>query len=348
MLPERRIPERSLWLAGLLVAVIVLAGAIWAPGPVLTGWLAAASGLLALPSGALIFLMMMRLIPGAWGEELRFTAEAGTLLLPLGIVAMVPVLLALGAIYPWAGQHRLNGFQQFWLTPGLFLLRSVAHFALLIWLAFRMRRRGGSRAVAAIGLVLVPVTTSVVAVDWLMSLDPRFAASAFGLRYLTLQTTAAFCCLLLLRLNIGRPVRRPGVLGGLLLTLLLISAYFLFLPFFIVWSSNLAENVEWYARRSDTGWMVVTWAFGLLSGLPIFPLLFAGARRSRLWLNLLSAAVLLDMAFELAWIALPGCGTAAVVAYIASLVAAFCLTMAALAASLRNRIGCRLYSGESS
>lgn len=342
-MPGKMLPrERLMLVAGALICGAVLVSSLCSPRDVLTGWLGGAVAFGAVPSGALLLMMMMRLIPGAWGDELRLSAEAATLLTPLAALAMLPVLIGMAAIYPWVGDRSLHPFQLFWLSPLPFVLRTVLRFGAQWVLGHRMRRRQGQTVTAGVGVVLMPVLTSLVAADWLMSLEPRFASSAFGLEFVQREVTIAFCALLLLRLASGRVPRRIGVLGALLLTLLLLSAYFLFLPFFVIWSSNLAPNVEWYARRWSPEWEAVAWGFGLLGSVPLLALLFARARKSAGWLMLLSLAVLMSALLQLAWVALPGRGGLAALAFLASTAGLGLIAAALLPTALRHRIRARL------
>lgn len=342
-MPARMLPrERLMLAAGAIICGAVLVGSLWSPRAVLTGWLGGAVAFGAVPSGALLLMMMMRLIPGAWGEELRLSAEAATLLTPLAAAVMLPVLIGMAAIYPWVGDRSLHPFQLFWLSPLPFVLRTVLRFGAQWGLGHLMRRRQRQTVTATVGVVVMPVLTSLVAADWLMSLEPDFASSAFGLEFLQREVTIAFCALILLRLASGRAPRRLGVIGALLLTLLLLSAYFLFLPFFVIWSSNLAPNVEWYGRRWSPEWEAVAWGFGLLGGVPLLALLFGKVRESAGWLTLLSLAVLMSELLQLAWVALPGRGGLAALAFCASAAGLGLISAALLPMALRHRIRTRL------
>lgn len=334
--------ERAIALTGALICGAVLLGAFWSPRAVLTGWLGAAVAFGAIPSGALLLMMMMRLIPGAWGDEMRLSVEAATLLTPLAAAAMVPVVIGMAAVYPWVGDRSLNVFKLLWLSPMPFIARTLLRFGAQWQLGHRMRSRRRQTVTAGAGVVLMPVLTSLVAVDWLMSLEPGFASSAFGLEFTQREVAIAFCALLLLRLSTARQPRRLGVLGGLLLTLLLLSAYFLFLPFFVIWSSNLAPNVEWYSRRWGAGWDVVASAFGLLAGVPLLALLFARVRKSASWLKALSVAVILSSLLQLAWTVLPDRGGLAVLIFCASMTGLGLVSAALLPMALRHRVRARL------
>jgi hypothetical protein len=228
------------------------------------------------------------------------------------------------------------------LNPVFFIALALARFAALYWLGARMRQRRSTRATAAGGLVLLPLLALLASFVWLMSLDPKFASSAFGLQFLEREFTVAFCALLLLRLSLGRPPKRPGVLGGLLFTLLLLWGYIEFLPNFITWSSNLPHGAEWYIARGTAGWGALLWGWGVLSGVPLFALLFAKLRNSTLALRVFAAAILLGKACEIAWVTLPQFGTPAVIAFWLSSAGLALIALALLPGALRHRIRARL------
>lgn len=333
--------ERALIGAGaLLCAAALLLALVW-PRAALTGWLGGAAALASIPAGALLLQLMMRLIPGAWGEELRLACEAGTLLAPLAAAAFVPVLLGATVLYPWATREPISAFQGVWMGVVPFALRSILWFAFLIVVARAMRARRATGTVAAAGLVALPVLGALVTTDWLMTLAHDFASSGFGLQMLSLQVTIAFCALVLLRLSVGTPPKRLGVLGGLLLTLLLLCAYLQFMPFFILWSGNLPPGVAWYAARATPGWHAAEWTFGLLGGVPIAALLFARFRGDARWLRLLAGMALLGKLVEVAWFALPGPGLAGVLAYLLALAGLMPLGAVALILALRHRVATR-------
>ncbi len=335
--------ERPLGVAGAILGGLALATILAWPQPGLHGWLAATVVLSSVPAGALCLLMMMRLIPGAWGEELRVACEAGTLLTPLAAAAFLPVLASVAAIYPWASPlfHPTSAFQAAWLSPGSFALRTFLWFAMLGGLAGAMLGRRSQTLVACIGLVLFPLVGSAVAVDWLMSLDPGFASSGFGLQVLSIELTVAFAALLILRLTMPPPPRRLGVLGGLLLTLLLIWAYLQFLPFVITWSGNLPSGVGWYALRATEAWRIILWVAAALGGIPLVLLLFPKPRAGRSWLLWLSAAVLAGMATEVAWYALPPLGWRAGLSFLLALASFGCLAAGGLRLAFERRVRMR-------
>lgn len=328
--------EPVLLAAGSALCLAALCTVLIAPAAALTGWLAAAVAAAALPTGALAFLLLMRLVPGSWGEAMRLSAEAAVLLTPATLLLFLPVLLGVRWIYPWAAAPP-PGFRGALLAPVPFIVLALARFALVLVIGRRMRARRRTTATAAIGLLLLGFLTLPVSSQWLMSLAPDFTSGAFGLQFLARELVIAWSALLLLRLSVGRTPPQPGVLGGVLLALLVGWGYLAFMTFLVGWSSNLPEQVGWFAGRSG-GWDAAEIAFSLLAALPAALLASDGIRRSPRRLRPLAVLTLIGQLVELGWTALPGTGAWGLVGYVAALAGIACLAAVALPRALRRRI----------
>ena len=94
-------------------------------------------------------------------------------------------------------------------------------------------------------------------VDWMMSLDPHWFSTIFGLLFLIQQALAAIGFVLLLMasmsktLPMSRIVRASDIhdYGKFLLAFVMVWAYFSFSQFLIIWSANLPEEIPWYLER---------------------------------------------------------------------------------------------------
>lgn len=332
--------DRILLGAGSVASAAVLLAALRWPEEALAGWLAGAVAATSVPAGALLLLMMMRLVPGAWGEVLRLSCEAAVLTAPLALLAFVPLFFGLGWLYPWVGRTAQSAFAAGWLSVPGYVLRTLIWFVYLAGFSWAMLSRRNTGFAAASGLVLMPILAHLVAVDWLMSRDPQFASSAFGLQLLSIMTTIAFCATLLLRRAMrGREIR-TGVIGALLLTLLLIWAYLNFMAYLIVWSGNLPDSVGWYAARSGI-WANAMLIAAILGGVPLLMLLFGRVRRSPRALGILAATVLVGKLIELLWFAIPPNGGTAGLFGILAVGGVGCLYAALLPRALEWRIGRR-------
>ena len=250
--------------------------------------------------------MIMRLTPGDWSRELGPFMEGQALLLPLAILLIAPVLVEAGRIYPWMHEPAKTAFRAVYLSQPMFIARALVWFAVLAGSGFLLIVRPVRPAVVAcFGLILWPTLGTLIAVDWLLSLDPNFASSGFGLYVLDLQTLTALAVAVAALVLSGRAIQRPGILGGLLLCLLLLWGYFAFMHYVITWSDDLPPGVRWYQRRSGLPWRVLLWTVCATRLVPTFLLFFQTLRRSPRALLALSVVVILGSVLEVAWLALP-------------------------------------------
>jgi hypothetical protein len=301
--------SRGLMLGGGLAAAAVFAAVVLLGGAAWRAWLAAAAVLAGAPTGGVVLLMMLRLIPGSWRDGLTAPLSIAPGLLPLAALAMAPILLAPGEIYAWTQQAGPGGFRQIYLTPLFFLARGAAWFALLIALALRLRRPDATAA-AAVGLLLLVPSSLVITTDWLMSLDPGFASSGFGLYALSVQVCFA------LGLAIAGALQRPlaprtrDVLGGVLFVALSLWAYLGFMQYLIVWADNLQPGVAWYLRRGGA-WAALAWLAMGLKGAAGAALIFGQVRRDPRALAAIGLWAAAATVPEIAWLVLPAPGPGA-------------------------------------
>ena len=124
---------------------------------------------------------------GRWGATLRPALAPAALSLPLFLPLGLPILLDLPMIYPWAadpGAASKPDVARLYLNPTGFALRTVVAIAGWsrclpgCWCACA---EGGARTLTgALGLVFQLGALTLVAMDWLLSIDPQFRSTAFG------------------------------------------------------------------------------------------------------------------------------------------------------------------------
>lgn len=325
-----RLRRGAAWLG---LAALLVAGfcGVLDPYAFFRGWLAAFVAVSAVPVGALAVLFFAGLVPGEWAEELAPALTRATATLPLIALFLVPILVGVPWIYPWAGTM-LGGIKGATMTTPFFILRAIAYMALWIALAFLWRRRGGT-ATAAVGLILWALTGSLAGIDWVMSVEPDFHSSEFGLFILAHQLVAGLAFAIIAA---PRPHRRPGALGAILLSTCLLWTYLGAMQFIIVWSGDLPKETSWYLHRVADGWTAVLWAIFFLAGaIPFALLLSAKGRRSPATLLAAAGSMLAARVLEAAWLVLPAYAPSllAVVAFLGAAVGMSGLFLAVFAGS---------------
>jgi len=279
-----------------------------------------------LSAGSLVLLLIHRLTGGQWGEDLRSPLLAAAGAVPLVALLAVPLLLGLAHVYPWAAKA-LSGSgdvpAHWYLNVPFFTARTLA--ILLLWLVLawslgaywpRSASLPGIGA-SALGLLLMVLSLSVLAFDWVMSLDPEWYSAVFGLLVGASQTLAAMA-LAVLWLGLTRwrdGVRQRGGAdaarlspdaGNLLLAILLLWGYLVLMQFVTVWIANLPDEIRWFVPRLQTSWRWLGLvAAVLLPGLALALLLSHRIKTGPATLALAASVVLASQALYALWLTLP-------------------------------------------
>jgi hypothetical protein len=313
---------RALGAAGAIGCILALALCAVDARSALAGWLAGFVFFSAIPLGGLALWMMVRLMPGAWRAEAGPPSEMLSLLLPVACIAVLPILIGCHVLYRWTDMTGAEGFRGVYLSVWFFVLRAVVFLAVMLGFGFlMMTRRSWLLPLSAGGIIVFTLFDTTIMTDWLMSLDPDFDSSGFGLYALSIQLSIALMVLVIIRLTVHPVDARPELLGALMIVVLLCWEYFAFMQYFIIWSENLPKRVAWFKDRGTGVWAVAEYAFSLLDLVPTFLLFFAPIRRSRRWVLGLASAVLLAKAIEIVWIVFPSVDAAPAVGLAAAILA---------------------------
>ena len=292
--------------------VIAVAHAVLAPAVFFPVYLAAVFAVSAVPVGCLFVLMLSCLVGGAWAGALRKPLELGAASMPLIGLAFLPVFVGLPLIYPWSRmpiEAAMPAFKQAWLSPGFFMVRTVAVVLAFSAIAFALQRtRDESRraTIASGGLIVFALLASFAGIDWGMSVEPQFHSSIYGLIYIGGAILSGLSFVLIVALWTAREDAGHKAFGALLVSAILLWAYFHAMQYLVIWSANIPSEADWYLRRAQGGWGMLMWIVALGQfALPFLALLLRRLRRST---TLLIAVAVLSLAMrflEAAWLILP-------------------------------------------
>jgi hypothetical protein len=279
-------------------------------------------------SGSLAWLMLQYLTGGAWGVVIRRPAEAAARTLPLLAVLFVPILIGIPKLYEWSHHDvKLHPHKAQYLNVPFFIGRTVVYFAGWMLLSFllnkwsaREDRDGGMvphgklATISAPGLIFWAFTITFMAIDWLLSINPHWFSTIFGLLVLAGQglSSMAFLIALMVGLSARAPMnavlthRHLHDLGKFLLALTMVWAYFSYSQFLIIWAGNLPEETPWYLTRLRNGWQYV--AVLLVIGhfaLPFALLLSRDIKRNFRLLRGIAIFILCMRLVDLYWVVAP-------------------------------------------
>lgn len=312
--------------------------------PLLRGWLVAFAVCGTIPIGSTIWLLIHRLTGGQWGFAAAPVLRPAAAMTPLLVAAFLPVLVGLHQIYPWAADPSATpaDVARWYLNEPSFLMRSL--IALIGWsfLSVVFAAGLGSRLLAGLGLAFFGLTISLVAVDWYLSLEPLYVATAFAAMIAIQQLLMALAVTTL----IGPPAiegKVAGDLGALLIATLLGVVYLEFMTFVVAWYGDQPEKAAWFLERSSSAWisvLMMTLVVGVVA--PFGMLLMQRVRHSRHGLRIASVLILFGTLLHFVWLLAPAFDDQAAViagacAGIAVLVLVSYLTGPALAQLLEAR-----------
>ena len=281
--------------------------------------------------GSLALLMLQHLTGGGWGMVIRRPLEAATRTLPLLLILFVPILFGMHALYPWTHPEDIAVFERLGKTKYLnipfFIVRTVFCFGIWMLLAFFLNRwsreqdRTGDRQLAkkmrvlsGPGMVLFVLTVTIVSIDWVMSLDPHWMSTMFGLLFVAAWGLSALAFVIAMMAVLSKYAPLNQVvgqlhfhdLGKLLLALVMLWTYFAFSQFLIIWSGNLPEEITYYLPRTRGAWGVIVVLVALLHfAFPFTSLLSRSVKRDASKLVLLAVLVLVMRQVDYFWMIMP-------------------------------------------
>ena len=301
-------------------------------------WLNVALGLVG-------WLLLQNLAGGRWSIAIIDVLASGARTLLWLAVLFLPIAAGVPSLYRWAQPAEVAASELLqhkapWLNSSFFLGRAAGYFALWILLGWLLNRwavplaqRGDDNATrriqrtGAIGLIAVAATVSLAMVDWIMSLEPEWYSTIYGLIYVAGDMLAGMAFAILLSGWLDRraqssaayststPLVSPDQyndLGNLMLASVMAWAYLVFSQYLINYSGNTLEEIPWHLRRVRGAWgavaiLLITFHFAL----PFVTLLFRGVKREAARLAVVAALVLLAQVVALLWLVKPAFGAGA-------------------------------------
>ncbi len=332
LIPALARHQRQLLTAGAIGAVVSVAGLLLTPGQFLQSYLMGYMFVLGIALGCLALGMIHQLSGGAWGVVIRRPIGAATRTLPALTLLFLPLAAGMRRLYIWTdasvvARDEVLQHKQPYLNTPFFLIRAAIYF--LVWnlltyflnkwsleqdetgdphLARRMQ------LLSAGGLVAYGLTITFASFDWLMSLEPHWFSTIYGVLIMGGQGLSAMAFLIVVLVWLSRrpPLDRIVVpahfhdLGNLMLAFVMLWAYFSFSQYLIIWSGNLPEEISWYLHRSQTGWrsigvLLVVFHFAV----PFSLLLSRAVKREPQMIVKVALGILLVRLVDLFWLIAP-------------------------------------------
>ncbi len=323
-------------LAGAAGLLLTLLGGLASPREALLAYLIAFVYWLGLSLGAVSLVLANHAAGARWNVTVRRIGESAGAVAPLFLLLFLPLLLGARHVWFWVAPpepvgkelHELLQHKHAYLNLGAFTVRALIYFAVWGAIAWRLRSLSlrqdetgdplltvSQRRLSAPGLVLFVLTVTFAAFDWLMSLQPTWYSTIFGLYVFAgaFVASLALVCLVVTGLRSstepwGRliTVDHQHNLGKLLLAFTAFWAYLAFSQYMLIWAGNLPEELQWIVTRSRGVWRPVGQL--ILVGqflLPFFLLLSRDLKRDPRSLAAIAVWVLFIHYVDVYWVVMP-------------------------------------------
>jgi len=324
--------QRGALAVGLIASVLSIGGAFFNSPQFFRSYLLAYLFWIGLPLGCFAIVMLHHLVGGTWGFVIQRLLESGIRTFPLMALLFLPLLFGMPEIYPWARPEIVAAdpiLQQksLYLNLPFFVARAVMYFAIWIgvghfldsWSLEQDRTADGSltgrlQNLSGPGLVLYGLTVTFSVIDWIMSLEPRWYSTIYGMIFIVSYGLAALAFVIGAAFLLAgeKPLAQVIApshfhdLGNLLLALVMFWAYMAFSQFLLVWVENLRDEIPWYLHRTTGGWEFIALALILFQFTLPFVLLLSRVTKRRAGLLSVVALVILFMHWvDLLWFVAP-------------------------------------------
>jgi hypothetical protein len=281
--------------------------------------------------GSLAVAMVQYLTGGVWGFLLRRPLEAASRALPLLALLFAPLLFGIEVLYPWARAAAATDAniqaKAGYLNVPFFVVRAVIYLVAWVAIAWRLNRwsqendRTGDpdlfvrlQRMAPPSLIIYAVTITFASIDWVMSLEPHWYSTIFGMIFMAGEglSALAFAALVLIYLSHTPPVatvvRTTSLrdIGNMVLAFVMLWAYTSFSQLLLIWAGNLPDEIPWYLHRIGPGWQVMGIGLALFHFFVPFVLLLMRRSKRALGVFLTVVIILLVMRYvDMFWMIAP-------------------------------------------
>jgi hypothetical protein len=296
--------------------------------------------------GGLALLMVQYCTGGKWGLLLRRPLEAMSRTLPLVFVYWCVVVIEMKRLYLWAQiddvaaalksgiitetQAHAIEFKRAMLNPDAFRWVGLLCFAIWAFYTWRLnslalKRDADSPAntpywikkfenISGPGIVIYSLTMTAAVIYWVMSMDPTWYSSVYGLLFLVGQGYSVLALGIIVSISLSKAEPFKTImrqteqhdLGKFTFAFVMLNIYLAFAQFLIIWSGNLPEEIPWYLDRIRGHWgVIITLDFIFHWLIPFSMLLSRDIKRNKKRLIRVCQWMVFAKAFDLFWLIEP-------------------------------------------
>jgi hypothetical protein len=287
---------------------------------------------LSLSLGALFFVMLQHVTRAGWSVVVRRIAEVMATNVWIMALLAVPIVLGMEHLYHWAhpgaaDHDPLIAAKVGFLNSPFFIARIAVYFliwSVLAWFFYstsRAQDASGEPALtrrmevlSAPGIVVFALSLNFAAFDLLMSLDPHWFSTIYGVYYFASSVLLFFAVMPKLLvwfqaqglLKHAVTVEHYHDIGKFMFAFTVFWAYIAFSQYMLIWYGNIPEETQWFLKRQTGSWTGISLA--LLFGhfvLPFLLLISRHVKRRPLPLAVIGVFVAVMCWVDMYWLVIP-------------------------------------------
>ena len=288
---------------------------------------------------ASVFMVMFHHITKSkWGIVMRRIPEVFGSNLKWWTIAFLPILGFMTVLYhhwtdPTLFDPESTNFdyivakKEAYLNVPFFIIRQIIYFTIWGFVGHKLYKASVAlektgdwsitnvmRKISAPAIPLFALSIAFASFDWLMSLDPHWFSTMFGVYFFAISFQSFWAVMILMVFFLqSRGILKNTIgkahiydLGAWLFAFTIFYAYIAFSQFLLIYYANLPEETLWFYHRLEGNWKYI--AYGLLLFrflLPFLVLLNREQKHKPHVLRFVAIVVVIMHYLEIYWIAMP-------------------------------------------
>ncbi len=281
---------------------------------------------------SLILLMIHHITRSSWGVVIRRIPEAFASNLWIWSIFIIPILLGMHTLYHWThadavAQDPILAGKTAYLNTPFFVIRQFIYFGIWGFLGYKLHKVSVQmdktnnwglmellKKLSAPGILIFALTIAFASFDWLMSLDPHWFSTMFGVYYFAMSFQALFPILILIVFWMHKngilenTIQKSHIydLGAWFFGFTIFYAYIAFSQFLLIYYANIPEETLWFYHRLEGSWAYISYSLIICRfAIPFIVLLNRDTKHNHKVLTFVSILVIAMHVIELYWIVMP-------------------------------------------
>lgn len=280
-----------------------------------------------------LFLVALEYVAGAdWSTPIRRVSEFISSFIPLLVILVIPLLFSMHDLFHWTHEEAVESDKILqgkspYLNTEFFIIRTVLFF--VIWNLFyfiiirnsRKQDKTGDQSLtkkniiySAIFIPLFAITITFFSIDWMMSLEPHWFSTIFGVYFFAGSVVGALAAVTLATVLLKeKGYLHPKMvndhyysLGALLFAFINFWGYIAFSQYLLIWYANLPEETFWFLARWEGGWIFMSIFLIIIHFVVPYSLLLSQpAKMDPKRLKFVSVWILFAHLIDLYWLIMP-------------------------------------------